>query len=215
MSDDDKKAILRRRTFFVTSALAALGSCTKTPPPTEPEPKPEQVVVVPEAESDAGETPQAPPEAERDASSTGEMPPTDVPAGVGEIARRNYETLYRVMRAAHEHLKAIEAQTPSCDVLDKACEPRFAALATKFVAIDEELSGMRACGGSSAEAKAYREREAAHLQYLGDRKKRALDEIDRALAPGGTPAKERFKQLMQQAEAANPRPCLRYACPDW
>lgn len=214
MSDDDKKAILRRRTFLVTSALAALG-CTKAPQPTTEPEKPEQVVVVPEAQEDAGATTEAPPAPERDAAVLGDMPPTDVPAGVGEIAKRNYETLYRVMKASHEHLNAIEKMLPSCNILDASCEPKFAALATKFVAIEEELFSMRACNGTSAEAKAYREREAAHMKYLAERKQRAQDDIDKVLAPGGTAAKERWQKLMQQAEAANPRPCLRYACPDW
>lgn len=214
MSDDDKKAILRRRTFLVTSALAALG-CTKTPPATTEPEKPEQVVVVPEAETDAGSTAEAPPPPDRQPSNLGDMPPTDVPPGVGEIAKRNYETLYRVMKASHEHLTAIETTIPSCNVLDAACEPKFAALATRFVAIEEEMFSMRACGGTSAEAKAYREREAAHQKYLAERKQRALDDIAKALAPGGTKATERWKALQASAEAANPRPCLRYACPDW
>lgn len=217
MSDDDRKAILRRRTFFVTSALAAIGSCARTAPPaTEPETQPEQVVVVPSAEPDAGEvTTEAPPAPERDASNLGDMPPTDLPAKMGEIAKRNYETLYRVMKASHAHLTDIETTLPSCNILDKACDAKFAAIATKFVAIDEELFGMRACGGTSAEAKAYREREAAHVKYLADRRKRAEDEIARILTPGGTQATDRWAALKKQAQAANPQPCLRYACPDW
>jgi hypothetical protein len=213
MSDDDRKAILRRRTFFVTSALAAIGSCARTAPPAT---QPEQLVVVPSAEPDAGEvTAEAPPAPERDASNLDDMPPTDMPSNPGEIAKRNYETLYRVMKASHAHLTDIEMTLPSCNILDQACDAKFAAIAAKLVEIDEELFGMRACGGTSAEAKAYREREAAHRKYLTDRRKRVEDEIERLAAKGGNGATERWVLLKKQAQAANPQPCLRYACPDW
>jgi hypothetical protein len=214
MNEDDRKAILRRRTFFVTSALAALGSCARTTPPAT-EPNPENVVNVPVAEEDAGEVAESPPPAERDAASHGDLPPLDVPDGVGEVAKRNYEVLYRVMKESHRLLGEIEAELPKCNILDSACEPRFARLATKFQEMDDQMSSMRACGGSSPEAKAYREREALHFRFLSERKSATLAEIDRLLAPGGGPASDRWKAQLEAAEAANPRPCLKYACPDW
>jgi hypothetical protein len=214
VNEDDRRAILRRRTFFVTSALAALGSCGRPATPAA-DPEPENVVTVPVAEDDAGEVAESPPPADRDAAADGDMPPMDVPDGVGEIAKRNYENLYRVMKESHRLLGEIEAALPKCNVLDKACEPRFAALANKIQEMDELMSSLRACGGSSAEAKAYREREVAHFRHLAERKGKALAEIDRALAPGGSSAKDRWLALVQAAEAANPRPCLKYACPDW
>lgn len=141
MSDkpNDRATILRRRAFFVTSAVAALGSCARTTTP--PAPAAPSVVSVPAADPDAGEpeTDAALP-SPADAATHSDAPPLDVPAGVSETARQKYERLASVMTRAYRILDEIDAELPNCSILDASCEPRFRKIADKLHELDGAFS---------------------------------------------------------------------------
>jgi hypothetical protein len=214
MSDDDRCTILRRRAFFVTSAVAAFGACARTPPaePTSPAP----VVSVPLAVEDAGEPPEdtAPPA--RDASPSAEgAPPLLVPAGVSDTARGNYERLVRTMTRAYGVLDEIDAAMPGCPVLSPKCVPRWRDVAEKLHELDGMFQRLFVCHGSSPEAKTYADIEQAHQQHYGKRRARIQEQLDALLERGGDPARARWEELKRDAFQAAPHPCLKFACPDW
>jgi hypothetical protein len=137
VSDDDRSTILRRRAFFVTSAVAAFGACARTPPAEPASPAP--VVSVPLAVEDAGEPPEDAATPVRDASpSTEGPPPLVIPDGVSDTARGNYERLVRTMTRAYGVLDEIDAAIPSCPILSPKCVPRWRDVAEKL----HELDGM-------------------------------------------------------------------------
>ncbi len=213
MGNDDRETILRRRTFFVTSALAALSSCARTaPPPDQPS---TSVVSIPQSDDDAGAVAVEPPAPDRDAQAATNSPPFDIPNGVSDTARQNYDVLYSAMRDVYRLLDEAEADLPSCNILDAACEPRFARVADKLQEMGERLSRLRICGGSSAEAQTFGERQTAHFSHYQERRSALEAEIQHRTAEGGKAADERWAKAQEAARSAHPTPCLKYGCPDW
>jgi hypothetical protein len=214
MKDEDRKTILRRRAFFVTSALAALGGCarpTTGPSATPGDDKTVQVPVAPDdpIEADAGEPPERAPSSARSG-----LPPTDVPDGVKPITRSYYENLYQVVADLHRHIDAIEASIGRCKGFDKDCEKnQLPQIATAMNAIDDTLERIQSCGGRSPEAKAYMVREAEHMGFASKRRGQMEDSLKQLLASGGAAAEKSLKSLREAG--AVPRPCLEYACPEW
>lgn len=212
MKDDDRKTILRRRAFFVTTALAALG-CAR---PAAHADESGNTVRVPSATSepagaDAGEPPERTPAPDARAG----IPPTDIPDGVKPFTRSSYEHLYKVMADLHGHFDSIEASMGRCKKgFDKDCEKtELPQIAKTLNAIDDTLERIHSCGGSSPEAKVYMLREAAHLKFAQDRRGRMDGALKQLLATGGAAAENSLKTLREAG--AVPRPCLEYACPDW
>lgn len=211
MKDDDRKTILRRRAFFVTSALAALGGCAQGSPANQPD----NAVHVPDAlqdpvESDAAAEPPRQPNPNTRAG----MPATDIPDGVTPRTRAYYETLYEAMAKLHVHVDTIESSLARCTGLDKECERNeLPQIASAMNGIDDALEHIQSCGGKSPEAKAYLVREAEHLQFFAQRRGSAEEKLKQLLAPGGPDAELRLKKLREAG--AVPRPCLEYACPEW
>jgi hypothetical protein len=208
---EDRAAILRRRAFFVSSALAALGSCGPTTPAVEPPPT---EVSVPRAAEDAGESDATLPPSDRDASRS-DVPPLDVPAGVSDTARENYERLASVMTRAYAILDQIQADLPSCSILDAGCRPRYRRVADKLHELDGLFQRLFVCEGSSEEAKAYAARERAHEAYYRARRTKIETELESRLEKGGAPARARWQEQREQAYQAAPHPCLKFGCPDW
>jgi hypothetical protein len=209
---DDRAAILRRRAFFVSSAVAVLGSCARTAPPAEPTSPPE--INVPEGDPDAGATDAALPSSDRDAPRA-DGPPLDVPAGVSETAREKYERLASVMTRAYGILDQIEADLPSCSILDPSCEPRFRRVADQLNELDGLFQRFFVCGGASEEAKAYGEREKAHQEHYRKRRAGIEGQIESELSKDGERGRARWDALRREAYQAAPFPCLKFACPEW
>ena len=209
MKDDgDKSAILRRRAFFVTSALAALGSCTREPTPAV------TPVVVPEPAPDAGVEAMdaAPPSPERD-SGEAELPSLEPPEGVSEAAQRYYQTLASKTKAAHEALDRIERALPkACDFGSAGCEPTWRSLADAFHDVERAMALYFVCPSESEDARAFKLVEKAHLDHLKQRRER----VERAaLERAGGANTARWEELKNQAAMAHPMPCLKFACPEW
>lgn len=211
MKDDDRKTILRRRAFFVTSTLAALGGCARGSPANQPD----NTVQVPEASEDpaSGDAGAEPPRQPNPNTRAG-MPPTDIPDGVTPRTRAYYETLYDAMAKLHAHVDVIEASIGRCKGLDGECEKNeLPQIASAMNGIDDALERIQSCGGKSPEASVYLTRETAHLQFFGQRRGTMEEKVKQLLAPGGADAELRLRKLREAG--AVPRPCLEYACPEW
>lgn len=211
MSDDDRNTILRRRAFFVTSALAVLGGCARGGTANQPD----NTVQVPVAQdesarADAGAEPSRQPNPDARAG----MPATDVPDGITPRTRANYENLYDVVSKFHAYVDSIEAGIGRCQGLDERCDKtELPQIATALNGIDDTLERLHACGAKTDEAKAYMERENAHVRFIGQRRSAMEEKLKQLLAPGGAAAEARLKSLREAG--AVPRPCLEYACPEW
>jgi hypothetical protein len=212
LKDDDRRTILRRRAFFVTSALAALG-CAR--PATHADQSGNTLQVPSTPSEPAGSDSSQPPDRTPAPNARAGMPPTDVPDGVKPFTRSSYEHLYDVMAAFHGHIDSIEASIARCtNGFDKSCQTNeLPQIAKTLNAIDDTLERIHSCGGSSPEAKAYVLREAEHLRFAQDRRTRMEESLKQLLATGGAAAENSLKTLRDAA--AVPRPCLEYACPDW
>jgi hypothetical protein len=218
-TDDDREAILRRRAFFVSSALtatlgASLGSvltgCPQEKPTSGPEPP---SVLVPETPKTAAPTAAPPTPDPQPSEPTGEFPPLDVPDDVSAKARLHFENLARDVPAIHAELAAAAKllSTP-CPIEDAACDAHWESIARHLAKAKDALShlGPR-CPGSSKDAKRFDERLAVHAAAIRGRIARVEERAASQLA--GDPAAKRWEA--HQRAAAVPRPCLKFACEDW
>jgi len=210
MSDWDRRTILERRALFLGSALATLGGCGRQSPAAEPQPP--HVLSIPATNDEAHAAVDAPDAASppRSPVSDGDMPPLDIPSGVSERARENYEALANRMTNAYGILTKMERSIPNCSIT--SCEDKWRALAEKHISLDAGFRFAYTCPGNSADAKAYREREKAQMDYYAARRLRVEEAIYSALDAGGN---TRYEQIRAEIQSANPAPCLSFACSDW
>jgi hypothetical protein len=209
--DADKRAVLERRALFLGSALAALGGCARTTPPAEHADPAVVAVPTPGSATASAPSPDAGLPERGEKATLGDLPPLDVPDGASEAARQRYEHLARVMTDAHRAIDDISGSVPSCDV--GSCEQEWRALARKVFDLDGLFRFFYSCPGGSEEAKAYAERERAHVQHYSERRTAMDKQIADAL--GSDAARRRWDQLLDDVRTANPVPCLSFACRDW
>ena len=211
--DEDRARILLRRAAFVSGTLAALGGCAPARP-AEPAPG-SSPVTIPEQTATEATTP--PPPSKNPAEPVrGDTPSYDMPEGIGEQARENFQRLFDNMKRIHPILDAMEALVPErCSVLDSKCEDRWRQLAAKQNELKEIQTFMHTCPGKSEDAKLYAEREKEHLAHAGERQSKLAERIERALGGDGDRGRERWEKLQEEAYAAAPHPCLSFACRDW
>ncbi|MBI4952680.1 MAG: hypothetical protein HY908_11650 [Myxococcales bacterium] len=209
MSDPHRAAILRRRALFVTSALGALGCGGPRPPhPESGSTASGAVVSVPTA---SGESPLAPASASATTSShapapVGKLPPLDVPADVSEAARPYFEHLAAAVPDVHAALDGLPVPR-DCPIDKPACEAAWKELAEGLVELDERIRRLEPrCAGSSADARRFEERLAAHRAHIAER---------RAALVAAVATTARWVAMFEAAEQAAPRVCLKYACRDW
>lgn len=214
----NREAILRRRAFFVTSAIGALGCSpeqSSRPPPTTAAPTANEVQVPATPEPTASvdsDAPAPPPRATPDA---GAMPSLDVPPGVSEVAQGHYEDLARDVPRLHNELDGLEKLVPdACAIGEARCDAAWRKLADGLWQFQRELwrLGPR-CGGSSEDAKAFGERLQAHRQHLEKRRDDIVARVQGQLAESSD--KQRWDKHQLEARKAAPQPCLKYACPEW
>lgn len=206
---DDRAAILKRRALFLGSALATLGSCQKSGVPAETAPGP--VIAVPAGEpEDAGASEGEPSARDAGPRSRGDMPSLEIPSGVSEAARSNYESLITRMRRVHALLDDIERMAPKCGM--NACEDQWLPVAKKLFDLDDSFGFSYVCPGSSDDAKAFFVRRQEHLDFYEARRKDVTVWLTGQL---GEPGWARLQELVELERLANPRPCLSYGCSDW
>lgn len=208
--DDDRAAILRRRAFFVRSALTATLGATQVGCPQE-KPAPETVTVLPDAPPPtAAPTASAPPPAPEPAV---ELPPLDVPTDVSAEARVHFEKLARDVPAIHAELAdASKTLAERCPIDDAACDAHWEAIAKHLAEAKDALADLGPrCPGSSDDAKRFDERLALHANVIRARIDRLENRVASQLADAA--AKKRWAE--HQEASAIPRPCLKFACEDW
>lgn len=213
--DDDRAAILKRRAFFVSSALTAtLGGsslgCQQEKAAPGPEPR---SVLVPETVETSAPTaaPPSPDPAPTPPKEDG--PPLDIPDDVSDAARPHYEGLARDVPKIHAELDAAaERLATRCPIDDAACDAHWESIARHLAKAKDALShlGPR-CPGSSKDAKRLEERLAMHASALRARIARLEERAASQLADEA--AKQRWQT--HQRAAAIPRPCLKFACDEW
>lgn len=207
---DARAAILRRRAFFISSVTALVGC---DPKPSAPPPSPEPVAIPP----GGGELPEP---SGKPGSGTrerpGKMPPLDVPAGINDAARRQFEHLARSIPELHARFDEIAKSLPSdCPIAEDRCAERWSALARALVEIEERMPQNPVCPGTSEGAKLYQARLDAHRAYLEDRRRATSLRLMEAIAPASDEGKRRWAAHMDKAKSAYPRVCLNYSCQDW
>jgi hypothetical protein len=206
----DKSAILRRRAFFVGSALtAALTGCPKDPGP-QPGVKP-TVGVEPEAST---ELPAPTGVVTVGSAEPGEkMPSLEVPSDVSATARENFTALAAEVPPIHKELdEASAALDGICDIHDASCNDAWLAVAKHFGRIDVQMDNLAPrCPGSSADAKRFEQRLAEHRAYI--QKRRRAIEARIAAAAKDSAGEAKWKDHL--AAAVVPRPCLDFSCKDW
>ncbi|MBW2459903.1 MAG: hypothetical protein JRI68_35765 [Deltaproteobacteria bacterium] len=214
-SDSDRTRILQRRAVFLSSALTALGCSAQPPQPADgpvvtiPDPPPAD----PAPTATPTATPEAPPP--KDAP-PGEQPSLEIPTDVGEVAKRKFEHFAKSMKRLYELLDEMAAALPEdCDILDAACDERWKKLALLGMEKGKVTMFLHHCPGSSDDAKRFEAFHKEHQDYRGRRQAQLDGRISRALASGGAAARKRWEDHQQQARAANPVPCLSFACRDW
>lgn len=213
--DPDHRAILARRAALIASALAAVGCAPATQP--GPEPAASGVVPIPTPPATSAPTPAAPTPAPAPAPSpSAGVPSFDVPSGISEEARQNYEQLHGRMRSLYDLLDKAESSIPTdCSVLATPCDPRWRTLADHFHAMEGILTFAYHCPGSSSDAKAFAEHHTAHSNHYAGRRAVLEVRVEEVLSKDGPKGKARWEQMRQDAYAAKPFPCLSYGCQDW
>jgi hypothetical protein len=202
---------MRRRAAFLTSALAAVG-CTPAAQQDSAQPQATPttpVVTIPQATPAPTTTgPEVEPEPPAPKPSSGKRPPYDVPNGVSEIAKKNYERLHTTTKKLHSVLDEMDNRAPRCAIANASCEQEFRDEAERWHEIQRTLRMFYFCPGKSAEAVAFGKHRQAHDAHLRERIA-AVDERIGRLA--GDP--KRWEQI--KTEQAKPVPCLSFACKDW
>ncbi len=208
---DDRETVLRRRAFFVGSALSIAG-CGPSAQPAEAPPQPVAV----DAPDDPAPTPTA--------STTGEVPdrpdaPPDnaagpnmaIPEGVSDDMRRNYENLNARTKAAGDHVKGALARLPKCGISE--CLDDWKALAA-WLNPEARKHGGFMCGSAvTDEGKQFDIRMEQHAAWLSAQKVTLQQAIEAKLTSDGE--RKRWEQLTDEARNAHPSVCLKFACPDY
>lgn len=209
----DRRRILERRAFFVSSALTVLTGCPPdTQAPATGSATPAVVATVPE--TDAGALPPATGSvsvAPAPAGSKVEIPPLTVPDDVSPVAKSHFERLRAVVPKIHAELEQAE-RASLCDIEDAACDPTWSAIAGHLAKAREERYDLPArCSGSSADAKRFEASLREHQRAID--KRTALIEARIAAALDSEPKKNKWEA--HKAGASVRRPCLKYSCEDW
>jgi hypothetical protein len=217
---DDRSVILSRRALYLGSTLAVLSSCARSGgEPREPEAPSTNVVVPNVDEEDAGEVATAdaePPQRSDDPKRRPGMPSLEIPSGVNDVARGNYERLATQVTEAHDLIDQIENGLPSCAVTDQSCEITWRRIAEKRDLLGERrFSFSHVCKGSSADAKAFEAREAEHRTFILQRLA-ALDKLlADTVASAGKAGTLEWERIQADVRRDKPRVCLSFACVDW
>ncbi len=208
MDEIDRRLILRRRALFVGSALAALGCGKGGAPPEHASDKPVVVVPAEPEGTDEEEETEIATDAGTERRVRKDAPSLQIPDGVSQTARQNYEHLAKTFGEAYDVLDDIETTLASCSIDDASCESRWRELAERQYEMEEAFRFFHICPGSSDEAKAFRERELAHRAYLDER--RAEVWKDRSAS-----SKTKFDEMVSTIRMSKPSVCLSFGCMDW
>ncbi len=214
MVENDKRRILERRALFISSSLALLSCGPKPPPDTPVGTSPEITVPADDAAAPKEdlvttappERPETPPEA----------PVLEIPDGVSERTRTNYERMFKTVRSQLATIEAAAKKAPAaCDVSQKNCEAEFRAVADALLDYHQSSRFSYFCPGSSDEAIAFHKTKSHLMRDVQARHSELVQRLEQALSEGGADGKKEWARIEQEAAAARPHPCLSFACEDW
>ncbi|MBX3125304.1 MAG: hypothetical protein KF718_01235 [Polyangiaceae bacterium] len=210
MTDRDRRIVLERRALFVGASLAALGCAPKGEPPSTP-----NEVVVPEGPGrPVAERPEVEVEPPPRKPSTAPLG-YEVPEGISQAAKQNYEQLFSAMKDGHERLDRAERALPDkCSVKDKVCERSLRDIADELNEMDTKSRFLYFCPGSSEDAKQFAVVEQQHRTSLADRRSKLEARIAGALQAGGSPTSE-WQRIFDEVRFSKPQICLSFGCSDW
>lgn len=211
MNERDRRHILERRALFVSSSLALLSCGPK--PQADPPPGKNPDVTVPSqpntiTSASAAQTPPRPP------ARPPQPPAGEIPAGVSDIARQNYERLFSMIKDQNERLEKAENAVPDpCDPGQAGCEAKFREVADILLDYERSQHFGYFCPGSSEEAKNFAQTTEQMRQQVAERYQ-ALTRRIRAAMKSNDPEKS-WRDIQQKAYMAHPFPCLSIVCKDW
>ncbi len=213
MTDRDRRRILERRALFLSSSLAVLSCGPK--PPAEAPPGSSTEVAVPEQPTEGPKEDLVGPAPDR-VEDTPDEPTMEIPDGVSERAQQNYERLFKMVRGQLATIATTAKKVPApCDVAAKDCEAQFRSVADSVLKYHESTRFSYFCPGSSDEAKEFEKKRSALTNQVRARYSELISKIEKALSDGSADGKKEWQRLEQEAAAANPHPCLSFACEDW
>jgi hypothetical protein len=202
-----REAILRRRMFFVSSALMLTGCPQDPQQPATGTSKP--VATIPTVSASAVEPAptSAPP------APTVTVPSLDVPADVSEVARSHFERLKEMVPQIHAELDAADKSLLArCSIEDAVCDPTWQSVAKNLAEARDLRADLPArCSGTSADAKRFEASLAEHLAAIDAR----LDGLEKRIEGLLNSDSKKAKWTAHVSGAAMPRPCLKYRCDDW
>jgi hypothetical protein len=209
MSDDAARAaILRRRAFFVGSALTALTGCpSQHGPAGEPTPVVGVEPVASSTSAVATTSAAVPPAPNR------KRPSLAIPNDAKDVVLSHYQRLARDVPAIHDKLdEAAAALSGICDITDPQCDSAWLAVARALAAADRDIQELPPhCPATSKEGKAYEERLQDHVNFAMDRRNALQTRIDALLSS----AKAKSQWQVHIDAATEPQPCLDFHCQDW
>lgn len=193
-----REAILKRRARFVSAALLIATGCTRAKDGATPVPDSEAVKPVPE-------------------------PPTASPAKVKPMDERPSMTV-KVSAASEAKLKATQdeieklvaavdklaSSVPApCVLTETSCRARFAKFADDVAKQKSELIELAPrCPPKLPDDKAIEEMFQRHRDWL----MRWIFAINKAAGQAADAGAE-WEKIRDDADAAHPQPCLKFACP--
>jgi hypothetical protein len=155
----------------------------------------------------------APPE--RPETAPGE-PAMEVPEGVSERTRENYERLFKTVRSQLATIATAAKKAPApCAVSQQNCEAEFRAVADALIDYHQSTRFSYVCPGSSDEAKAFHELRSKLLSDVQRQHAELVQRLETKLTAAGADGKKEWARIEQEAAAARPYPCLSFACEDW
>lgn len=206
----DRAAILRRRAFFVGSALTALTGCPKQESPQQEKPP---VVGVDPASSASTPSPHpvSPPPVPPEPA--GKMPSLAIPPDAKGVVRQEYERIANDVPRIHAELDgASQALGTICDITDPKCDAAWMKVAKHLAQAENLIFDLAPlCPATSVPGKAFEARLHEHQNHIDDRKKGLSQRIDALLNSD----KAKLAWKTHKAKAAVPRPCLDYGCGEW
>lgn len=186
---------------FLSSTLAVVGACDKTPPETPP-----TGVTVGDPDGSAN-IPREVPGPTPEPNSAAKLPPRpdmSIPNTDCEPERTEMLALQKTFEEIHAETEALYAALPSdCRVSDDACVPKFKPIAKRFVALQErnrKVVGL--CDCSAPIVADYRSVQRAEAT------RRIAFIRDRILAASKAQEEAEAKWNALVREEATPRPCL-------
>lgn len=193
-----REAILKRRARFVSAALLIATGCTRPKDGATPLPDSEAHKPVPEP-------PVTPPAKVKPMDERPSLAVKVSPAGEAKLKATKDE-----IEALFVAVDKLAGSVPApCVLTEKSCKERFAKFADEVAKQKSELIELAPrCPAKLPDDKAIEEMFQKHRDWL----MRWIFAINKAAGESADAGAE-WEKIRDDAEAAHPQPCLKFACP--